>query len=112
MSSQFLFWVRRVASVLVFLVALIAALAGGLLTPYFLAARTANIPLLTISAVVSFALVTWFGTKLALLCWGGKKNDPPWQSADYSLSSFLGACMSSPAAFGFSLCRTYPLREH
>jgi hypothetical protein len=95
MSSQFLFWVRRVAAVLVFLVALTAALAGGLLTPYFLAARTANIPLLTISAVVSFALVTWFGTKLALLCWGGeKKKDPPWQSADYSLSSFLGACMS------------------
>ena len=75
MSSQFLFWVRRVAAVLAFLVTLTAALAGGLLTPYFLAARTANIPLLAISAVVSFALLIFVGTKLALLCWGdGKKT--------------------------------------
>jgi hypothetical protein len=52
-----------------------AALAAGLLTPYFLAARTANIPLLTISAVVSFALLTCLDTKLVLLCWGdGKKR--------------------------------------
>ena len=57
MSSQFLFWVRRVAAVLIFLVTITAALAAGLLTPYLLAARTANIPLLTISAVASFALL-------------------------------------------------------
>jgi pimeloyl-ACP methyl ester carboxylesterase len=75
MSSQFSFWIRRVAAVLIFVLALCAALAGGLLTPYLLAVRTANIPLLAISAVVSFALLIFVGTKLALLCWGdGKKT--------------------------------------
>jgi len=74
MSSQFLFWVRRVAAVLIFFVTIIAALAAGLITPYLLAARTANIPLLTLSAVISFALATWFGTKLTLLCWGSNKR--------------------------------------
>ena len=70
MQARILFWARRVAAVLIFLVAIGAALAAGLLTPYFLAARTANILLPTISAVASFALVTWAGTKLALSCWG------------------------------------------
>jgi pimeloyl-ACP methyl ester carboxylesterase len=61
---------RRVAAVLIFLAAVGSALAGGLLTPYFLAARTANILLLAISAVACFAALTWAGTKLALSCWG------------------------------------------
>lgn len=74
MSSQFLFWIRRAAAVLILLGAITAALAAGLLTPYVLAARTANIPLLTISSVVSFALLTCVGTKLALLCWGDDKK--------------------------------------
>jgi len=74
MSSQFLFWIRRAAAVLILLGAIAAALAAGLLTPYVLAARTANIPLLTISSVVSFALLTCVGTKLALLCWGDDKK--------------------------------------
>jgi proline iminopeptidase len=55
---------------LTFIIAIAASLAAGLLTPYFLAARTANIRLLTISAVASFALLTCAGTKLALSCWG------------------------------------------
>jgi len=70
MSSQVSFWIRRLAAVLIFLVAVCVGLAAGLLTPYFLAARTANILLLTISAVVSFALLTCIGMRLALLCWG------------------------------------------
>lgn len=74
MSLRFSFWIRRVAAVLIFVIAMCAALAGGLLAPYFVAVRTANIPLLTISAVVSFALLIWFGTKRALLCWGGDKK--------------------------------------
>jgi pimeloyl-ACP methyl ester carboxylesterase len=61
---------RRVAAVLIFLAAVGSALAGGLLAPYFLAARTANILLLAISAVACFAALTWAGTKLALSCWG------------------------------------------
>ena len=66
MRSRPVLWVRRVAAVLIFLAAVGAALAAGLLRPYFLAARTANILLLTISAVASFALLTCAGTKLAL----------------------------------------------
>ena len=69
MRMRLLLWVRRVTGVLIFLVTIAAALAAGLLTPYCLAARTANIPLLTISAVVSFALLTLAGTKLRLYCW-------------------------------------------
>src|ERR1039457_6005190 len=70
MRTGILLWVRRVAAVLILLLAVGAALTAGLLTPYFMAARTANILLLTISAVASFALLTWAGTKLALFCWG------------------------------------------
>jgi hypothetical protein len=66
MRTRVLLWVRRVAAVLILIIAVAAALAAGLLTPYFLAARTANILLLTISAVVSFALLASAGTKLAL----------------------------------------------
>ena len=84
MSSQFLFWVRRVGAVLIFLAAISAALAAGLLTPYFLAAATANIPLLTISAVISFALLTCLGTKLALLCC--EKNS---KSITFAISGLL-----------------------
>src|SRR5579862_5410 len=73
-GKRLLLWVRPVAAVLIFLFAVAVALAAGLLTPYFLAARTANILLLTISAVVSFALLTCAGTKLAYLCWGTDKG--------------------------------------
>jgi len=55
---------------LIFLLAVGAAVGASLLTPYFLAALTANILLLTISAVASFALFTGVGTKLALFCLG------------------------------------------
>ena len=69
MHAAILFWARRVAAVFIFLVAIVAALAAGLLTPYFLAARTANIALLTISSVAVFSLLTYAGAKLALFCW-------------------------------------------
>jgi pimeloyl-ACP methyl ester carboxylesterase len=74
LSTRLLLWVRRIAAVLIFLLAVGAALAAGLLTPYFLAARTANILLLTISAVVSFAVLAWAGTKLSLFCWGTDRS--------------------------------------
>lgn len=69
MRTRLWSWVRHVAAVLIFLIAIVAALAAGLLTPYFLAARTANLPLLAISAIASFAFLTWAGTKLGLACW-------------------------------------------
>ena len=70
MRTRVLLWVRRVAAVLIFLLAVGVALAAGLLTPYFLATHTANILLLTMIAIVSFALLAFAGTKFALLCWG------------------------------------------
>lgn len=70
MRTRLLLRARRVAAVLIFLFAVCTALAAGLLTPYFLAVRTANILLLTISAVASFALLAWAGTKLGLSWWG------------------------------------------
>jgi len=70
LHTGILFWARRVAAVLIFLLAVGAAVGASLLTPYFLAALTANILLLTISAVASFALFTGVGTKLALFCLG------------------------------------------
>jgi len=70
MGKRFLLWVRPVAAVLTFLFAVAVALVASLLAPYFLAARTANILLLTISAVLSFALLACAGTKLAPSCWG------------------------------------------
>lgn len=92
MSSQFLFWVRRVAAVFIFVVAIFAALAAGLLTPYFIAVRTANIPLLTISAVLSFALLISMGTKLTLLCWGDNKKRFTFAISGLLTAVFLG-CM-------------------
>jgi proline iminopeptidase len=70
MRTSVLLLVRRFAAVLILFLAAGIALAAGLLVPYFLAARTANISVLTISAVISFALVACAGTKLALPTWG------------------------------------------
>ena len=69
MRTGILLWVRRLAAVLIFLLAAGVAFAAGLLTPYFLAARTTNILLLTISALASFAVLACAGTKLVLSCW-------------------------------------------
>jgi hypothetical protein len=62
MQTRILVWARPVAAVLIVLLAGGAAPAVGLLAPYFLATQTANILLLTISAVASFALWAWAGT--------------------------------------------------
>ncbi len=69
MHMGILLWVRRVAAVLISLVAAGAAFTAGLVTPYFLAAWTANILPLAISAVAAFALLAYGGTILALYCW-------------------------------------------
>lgn len=69
-----LLWARRVAAVLMFLVSIAVALAVSGLTPYFLAARTANIPLLALSAIACFTLLTWIGARLGLYCWGSTRT--------------------------------------
>lgn len=75
MRAGIIFWARRLAAVFMFLVTVAVALAAGLLTPYFLAGRTANNLLLTISAVASFALLACAGTRLALSCSGTEHRD-------------------------------------
>lgn len=82
--------VRRVTAVLIFLLAIGAAVSAGLLTPYFLAIRTANILTLTISAVVSFALLAFVGTKLALFSWGTKSWRLPAMLSGLLTVIFLG----------------------
>jgi len=74
MRTRPLLWIRRATGVLIFLVAIATAFAAALLTPYFLAARMADIFLLTTSAVISFALSAWAGAKLGLCCWGTKRK--------------------------------------
>jgi pimeloyl-ACP methyl ester carboxylesterase len=73
-QTGMLLWARRLAAVFIFILAVVAALVAGLVTPYFLATQTPNIPLLSISSVASFALSTCVGTKLALSCWGTAKT--------------------------------------
>ena len=70
MRTRVMLWVRHVVAVLILLFAAGMALAAGLLLPYFLAPWTANILLLIISAIVSFALLAGAGTKVALSTWG------------------------------------------
>ena len=74
MRTRLLLLLRRVAAVLIFLVAIATALAAGLLAPYFLAAYRANILLLAVSAVASFAFLIWAGIKLGLSCWGAERK--------------------------------------
>lgn len=90
MQTRTLFWLRRVAAVLIFLVAVLVAFAAGLLTPYLLATRTANIPLLTISSGAGFALLAWAGMKLGLYCWGTSRRK--WAATISGLATiiFLG----------------------
>lgn len=90
MQTRTLFWLRRVAAVLIFLVAVLVAFAAGLLTPYLLATLTANIPLLTISSGAGFALLAWAGMKLGLYCWGTSRRK--WAATISGLATiiFLG----------------------
>jgi proline iminopeptidase len=64
---------RRIGALLIIFAAIAVSLIAGLLTPYFLATRTASISALTTSAVASFALLSCPGMALALLCWGTHK---------------------------------------
>src|SRR5215469_15656313 len=67
-------WIRRALAVVLLLVALAVALCAAGLLSYFLAAWSASIPLLTISATCAFALVTWSGSWLGTLVWHAEKR--------------------------------------
>lgn len=57
--------VRRILGLILLLVFLIAALVAALVAPYFFAAWSANIFLLTVIAVASFGMLIWIGIKSA-----------------------------------------------
>ncbi len=67
-------WFRRAAGLLAGLISVAAALTAGLLTPYLLAARTANLRILSLSAILSFGAIAWLGTKAALTIWPGPQT--------------------------------------
>jgi proline iminopeptidase len=66
--------IRSAFALLLFLLAFATALFAGALLPYLVAAWSANIALLALSAISAFALVTWGGGWLAGLAWHAKKR--------------------------------------
>ena len=90
MASTAPSWTRRALAVVIAVLTVGVALVAGLLTPYFLSARTASIPLLTLGAVVSFALVAWAGTTLGLSCWGTGKRGLAAPISGLLTACFLG----------------------
>lgn len=62
-------WVRRAFAVILLLLVLAAALCAAGLLPYFLSAWSSSIPLLALTAICAFVLVTWGGGWLGALVW-------------------------------------------
>ena len=67
-------WVHRSLSVVLLLVVFVAALCAAGLLPYFLAAWSASIPLLALSATSAFVLVMWGGSWLGAFVWHAGKR--------------------------------------
>jgi hypothetical protein len=67
-------WLRRVAAVLLTLAAVASALCAAAVVPYFLAAWSTSIPLLSATGVLAFALVTWGGSRLGARLWQAPKS--------------------------------------
>lgn len=65
---------RRAIAVIILLPACVAALCGAGLLAYFLAAWSARVPLLVLSAVCAFAVIVWGGACLAALIWRAEKR--------------------------------------
>jgi triacylglycerol esterase/lipase EstA (alpha/beta hydrolase family) len=63
------YWFRRGIAVIIALIVFVAALCAAGLAPYFLAAWSASIPLLALSATLAFALLAWGGAWLGALIW-------------------------------------------
>jgi pimeloyl-ACP methyl ester carboxylesterase len=101
---------RRAAALLVFLISIALALTAGLLAPYYLALRTANISLLVSVSVASFALLAWSGTKLALSVWeSGKKRSAATVSGLITAAFFawLYFCILRPSGSHFAQAVPY-----
>jgi len=67
-------WSRRTIAVIILLAACVTAFCGAALLPYFLAAWSATVPLLALSAVCAFAVIVWGGAWLAALIWHAEKR--------------------------------------
>lgn len=84
-------WTRRAFALLAFVATVVAALVAALLAPYVLAAQSANITVLTLSSVASFALVAWIGLSGVALAWGSSAVRRPATMLSGVLSAvFLG----------------------
>ena len=85
--------------------AITVALVAALLTSYWLAGLMASIPMLTLSAVASFALLTCAGAKLAISCWGINRRGLTTTIGGLLTIIFFGwLYIWGAAAFGFSFC--------
>jgi hypothetical protein len=62
----------RITAVIIALLAVCAALLGGILTPYFLSAHVAETSLLTLLAVATFGAIVWLGMRLCGALWQTK----------------------------------------
>ena len=68
MPSRRRTWLR-VIGVSVGLLTLVAALIAGTLAPYYLSVRVATISLLTLLAIMTFAVIAWLGMTLCAVLW-------------------------------------------
>lgn len=59
----------RTIAVVIALVAIVAALIVGILAPYYLSVHVAQTSLLTLTAIVTFAVITWIGLRLSAALW-------------------------------------------
>src|ERR1700723_3330752 len=62
-------WLRRALAIVVFLLFLVVALAAAGRFPFYLAAKSPSVPLLTFISVFAFASITWLGSRLCLSIW-------------------------------------------
>lgn len=67
-------WGRRSLAVIAFVIAFAAALGAAAFVPYFLAAWSASILLLTVTSILCFGLVEGLGAFLCSLIWGASSR--------------------------------------
>src|ERR1700722_4705055 len=59
----------RTIAVIIALLAVVAALIAGVLAPYYLSTHIAQTSLLTLTALVTFAIIVWLGMRLSAALW-------------------------------------------
>jgi len=97
-------WSLRGIAAVVLLIVFVAALCASGLASYFLAAWSASIPLLALTATLAFALVAWGGAWLGAIIWRATKR----ARFAAAFSGILTAIFV--AALYFAVLRPSPLR--